>query len=593
MSCRKVVYCLARLTLNPKCPVLLIKNISNTNVTPGRFLNNIRVKFGNNHYSRSIMSMRWFYSCSYLFIFRYYVFAQEQPSILVKKFDFSQTFRTNVCDRQRQVYNGSLDLPNALAGLNLTVGLPDFQNDTSQDAFFRLVNGRINAKDPGLLVTVMDEVSRRAQFQWRNTFGTFTSLNDQDGNKTWTDILLWSIHVFDISGEVWSRSIERINKGVSYPTGWYDSSIVLAETVQPKDTTKLGNDWAFLNPFSLPVWLLLCGFVGITGLLYWGLELLNPESDDQSTNDTPITCIYHAAMVVTGNFGFHPKTHAARFLSFSWTFWVLFVVSAYVANLASHLVTKTVKVYRIDSVADALRQNSAVCVEEGASVESILKKSYPTLRLVPKPVTEDVFTSLRIHPRDGGCDVAAFKRNGVRLYQRSSTVNYDCTLAMSKGVELIIPAGMATAIDTGKFRCTSLISSVLDYHLLNMIEDGFIENAWMAHLSKVGSINCFASTNQAQGGSLGSSASSLEIGDVSGLFWLHVVLSLTAVAISLFPFVRFHDAKRNKQNLVSSLVSTTQSNDAVPTANNASDTLDDGGYQDNDCKPVADGLDES
>jgi Ligand-gated ion channel len=538
------------------------------------------------HYSLDLMFLLWFYCYCCLINICSFAVAQEQPWILVKKFDYSQTFRTNVCDRQRQVYNGSLELPNALAGLNLTIGLPDFQNNTSQDAFFRLVDGRINIHDPGLLVTVMDEVSRRAQFQWRNTFGTFTSLNDDDGNKTWTDILLWSIHVFDISGEVWSRSIERISKGVSYPTGWYDSSIVLTEVVQPNDTKKLDNAWAFLNPFTMSLWFFLCGFVGLTGLLYWCLELLNPDSDEESKRDTPITCIYHAAMVVTGNFGFHPKTHASRFLSFSWTFWVLFVLSAYVANLASHLVTRTVKVYRIDSVAEALRQNSAVCVEEGASVESYLKKSYPTLRLVPKPVTEDIFTSLRSHPNNGGCDVAAFKRNGVRLYQRSSRVNYDCSLALSKSVEVVIPAGMATAMDTGKFRCTALISSVLDYHLLNMIEDGFIENVWNAHLSKVGSINCFADSNQAQGGSLGSSASSLELGDVSGLFWLHVVLSLTALLISLYPFIHLNKNNQNKPYRLASLLSTTPPKDVVPPANISSDILDENKHQDDAREPV-------
>jgi hypothetical protein len=80
--------------------------------------------------------------------------------------------------------------------------------------------------------------------------------------------------------------------------------------------------------------------------------------------------------------------------------------------------------------------------------------------------------------------------------------------------------------------------------------------------------------------------SSLELGNVSGLFWLHVVLSLTAVVISLYPFIHLNNNNQNKQTRLASLFSTTPSKDVVPSANILSDILDENKHQDDDCEPV-------
>jgi hypothetical protein len=460
------------------------------------------------------------------------VLAQERPSFFVKKFNSSKIYRNNVCQRQRAIWNGSLSLPNALQGLNITVLLPDYQNASPQDTLFKLVDGKINENDPGLLGIIMDEVARRGGFHWRNSFATFNPLNDtEDGNRTWTDILIWSIETFDVSNHVWGNSIERQALGISFPTGWYDSSIVIAERLDPDQTQKVINIWAFLNPFNWQAWIVIVGFIVATGLLYWLFEYFLPDSDVAQLHISMAECIYHTGMVVTGTFGFQPNTHAARFLTFSWTFWVLFVVSAYVANLASHLVTKDTRVLRINSFEEAIQHESSVCVQKGAVVESIIKMNYPNLNLVPKEVKPDIFNSLRLSPKYGGCDIAAHELNGVRLYERSDIVNYDCSISSNNRIQQIIPSGMATAVDTGNFRCSSLISAVLDFHLLEMISDGFIENAWASHLSKVGTIDCLFKPETSWGSS-GPSASSLALSDVGGLFLFHLLLSIISIGLA-------------------------------------------------------------
>jgi hypothetical protein len=489
--------------------------------------------------------MRFLLSQLFVFYLVTLTFGQERPTIFVDNFDFSRSYRSNVCDRQRDLWNGLRTLPDALNGLNITVVLPDFQNDFSQDSLFRLVDGKIQAEDPGLLVTMMDEVAKRSGFQWRNSFGTFRPLNpDIDGEKTWADILLWSIEVYDVSAEIWGRSIERIGLGVSFPVGWYDSSIVFVDHLEVGETQEVINIWAFLTPFNTAVWFINFAFVIFTGLLYWWFERLNADTDENGQNDTPATCIYHASMVITGNFGFRPNTHASRFLSFTWTLWVLVVSSAYVANLASHLVTKEIKTMRIETIEQALHQNAAVCVEAGAVVEAILRASYPQLNLIPKATNDEMFSSLRLDVSKGGCDVVAHRLNGVKLFERNKAINYDCSISSTKRVQVIIPAGFATVIDAGTSSCTSLISAVIDYHLQMMIDDGFVDKTWKAHMSKVGTIECLFNSNDS-GGYSGSNASSMRNGDVGGIFILHIVLALLSILLAVYP--RFETSRLIEQ----------------------------------------------
>jgi Ligand-gated ion channel len=476
--------------------------------------------------------------------------AQERPAFFVKKFNTSKIYRNNVCQRQRAIWNGSLTLPNALQGLNITVVLPDYQNASLQDTLFKLVDGKINENDPGLLGVIMDEVARRGGFYWRNSFATFSPLNStEDENKTWTDILTWGIETFDVSNHVWGNSIERQALGISFPAGWYDSSIVIAERLDSTMKQRAINTWAFVNPFHWLTWLVIVGFVIVTGLLYWLFEFFLPDSDVAQFQNSPIECIYHTSMVVTGTFGFQPNTHAARLLSFSWTFWVLFVVSAYVANLASHLVTRDTRILRIGSLEEAYNLDLKVCVQKGAVVESILKHKYPDLKLIPKEIKSEILIGLRNNTGKGDCTITAHELNGVRIYERDKALNYDCSISSNMRIQQFIPSGMATALDTANFRCTSLVSSVLDYHLLEMISDGFIENAWASHLNKVSTIDClFKPENSGQSDIL--SASSLVISDVAGLFWLHIILSILSVTLALGMSFQQHRNSRNVLRMI-------------------------------------------
>jgi hypothetical protein len=122
------------------------------------------------------------------------------------------------------------------------------------------------------------------------------------------------------------------------------------------------------------------------------------------------------------------------------------------------------------------------------------------------------------------------------MFQRTKEVNYDCAISSGLDVQIVIPAGMATAIDTGRYRCTSLISNVLDYYLSEMLADGFVESAWKDHLNKIATIECIAEPPRGGGASSVDETFSLSLEDVGGIFVLHAMLSTAAVALAVAQF---------------------------------------------------------
>ena len=147
-----------------------------------------------------------------------------------KKFNdtHGNEYRTNVCERQQMIFNGSLELRHALSGLNLTVHTHD---DPAYDLFSLDEGGLLPPKNSdklGLTALILDELAERANFTWRNTFASDPPLNETtDGNKTYTDLLVWSMKTYDIAANVWGKSSGRIAKGANYVEYFYDNSLVI------------------------------------------------------------------------------------------------------------------------------------------------------------------------------------------------------------------------------------------------------------------------------------------------------------------------------------------------------------------------------
>ena len=457
--------------------------------------------------------------------------AQQAPFYDTPKFDTSVSHRSNLCQRQQLLFAGNISLPEALSGLNLSVVLTNYQDEGSKPFFTLNHQGVIDSASPGLFSIILDELALRAGFQWRNSYGVVLPIDGAtDGNKTWSDLLLWEVNTYDLSAGKWDRSISRMQQEISFPEGWFDSSMIVVNVDTNNNSNQL-NIWSFLLPFQWTVWLLLGVTVLVTGVAYWFLERLDATSDERELEHHPGDAIFYTAITFTGHFEFQPQSSAAMILTFSTTFIGLIVGAVYTANLASFLVARRQPSYAIETVKQAVLVRAPICVQAKVNIDDYLSEKYPEAVLVRKPTKEEIFSSLK----SGECSVAVVAVAEYEQYSRDINVNGDCSLTWNGRVEQIIPAGFASAVDSGTL-CTSLISHVLDLHLVQMRADGFLEREWEAYLQRTGTQNCVKAVDTSAEGN--EETFSLGVPDMAGIFIIHVMLSALAVIVAVMHYCR-------------------------------------------------------
>ena len=61
---------------------------------------------------------------------------------------------------------------------------------------------------------------RRAGFQWRNSYKIQAA---PTGDQTWTDLLIYLVQHYDVVAEWFYHTVARMERGVSFPEGAFDS----------------------------------------------------------------------------------------------------------------------------------------------------------------------------------------------------------------------------------------------------------------------------------------------------------------------------------------------------------------------------------
>jgi hypothetical protein len=260
----------------------------------------------------------------------------------------------------------------------------------------------------------------------------------------------------------------------------------------------------------------------VSGLVYWGLERFNTKTDDKELENDPIQILFLAAISFTGHFEFRPFTNAARLFTFSLAFWSLLVASAYTANLASFLVVQNTPSLQLNAVGDAVQANLPMCVVGSSNADEAVSSVYPGAKLIRKKEEKDIYLGVTA----GECVVAITTVNSWELYEGDRSVNGDCKMGWIGRVFKFVPAGFTTISDSGTL-CTSLIRDVLNLHLLEMKEDGFVDRAWHKHLEQNADINCNAQSVDLKD----NESDQLSLKDMGSLFIFH--FGLTAVAICM------------------------------------------------------------
>ena len=448
--------------------------------------------------------------------------AQQPPSYSLPILDpnFNTTFRQSVCERQQAFHNRSLELRDALQGLALRPVL--FVSNIASEL---LPPGTkvLPKENPGIVIEVLDALAERGGFTWRDSYG-LSNLDTMPPGTSFDAILEWSAEMYDISAALWTNTIDRVNQSISFPRGWYDSSIILVG-FKPQNQSEL-NVWSFLEPFSAGVWCLILATVIFSGFIYWWMERYDEESDEQELDGArPTQNLFYAAIAFTGDNRYEPQTDNARLFVFSMAFFFLLIGSAYTANLASFLVVQNQQVNTVSSVDDAVAQGKVMCALGEASTTIEVKNKFPGARILEVLSQDDVYNKINA----GQCDLGLTSLGDWDGAKGNSKINGNCQLTWVGRVFRFYDGGFATLSDSGTL-CTSLIRDVLNLHMLEMIEDGSLEELWEREYQLSADVNCDAT---AEVESDDSDTTQLGVADTGGIFIVHYAMVFIALIMAI------------------------------------------------------------
>jgi hypothetical protein len=393
----------------------------------------------------------------------------------------------------------------------------------------------IDADQPGILVEMMDEMALRAGFTWRNSFGLLdlsTIEHDLAQNTTLDDLLQWTVESFDVSVAEWSKTVQRMERAVSFLEGWYDASIIMVGN--PGDSQEKLDVWAFLLPFDAGVWVMIGLTIFVSGLVYWGLEWFDESSDRQSLEVKPQISIFLAALTFTGHFEFKPRTNGAMLFTISLAFWCLLIVAVYTANLASYLVARNQPSVNIESVEDVVIAGIPFCSYESSYSEQAVQTAFPAVKFIRKASENDIYLGVQ----NGECAFALTTISSWDEAQVDRTVHRDCQLEWIGRAFEFVEGSFAALSDSGTL-CTSLVRDALNVHLLEMKRDGFVERAWSRHLEALTTVNCNAGGTNGDEDDL-----QLSLSDTGGLFIVHYGLTVVAIIIAIMQ--KWYCGRRDK-----------------------------------------------
>jgi hypothetical protein len=214
-----------------------------------------------------------------------------------------------------------------------------------------------------------------------------------------------------------------------------------------------------------------------------------------------------------------PNSHAARLLSFSWSFWALIIVAAYTANMASFLLTRNVPSLGVDSLDPVVNRKMSICLWGKTSLDDYMNENYAEYAVnTTGNVFRDYFSENEVIQGliNDDCDVALVGKQAFEIFQRNITTDGDTCGLKSGRIVKEIPAGFVTKLDTVKL-CTSLIQYVIDLHLHEMSDDGFLDSVWKDVLDKLGPHQC----GEGKGMTSEEDSIPLTMRDMYGIFALH------------------------------------------------------------------------
>ena len=298
-----------------------------------------------------------------------------------------------------------------------------------------------------------------------------------------------------------------------------------------KKKYKASNDFkffAFSDPLTWEVWVLLFGTVIASGFMYHLIDVIDCVRLHREKDRGIQGKLFNTVFALVEHIDHKPKSFAATLTVLSTTILYTVVIAAYTANLASFLVVKNTPGIKVTILQDAVNNSMKLCIWKGTSMGDIVSAKYTSYsNFVRKSTQREIFESVQ----EGTRDIALVGVDAWGKFERDDQINVDCSLEwVGRNVETIA----ASYPFKGSIGFSSyLLRNMIDLHLSEMKLDGKFDEIWDDHLNEIGSGKCdiHADAIKSDG------KTRLNINNVGGITFLHGCICFAAFLISILSAV--------------------------------------------------------
>ncbi|KAL5573315.1 hypothetical protein UlMin_022912 [Ulmus minor] len=208
---------------------------------------------------------------------------------------------------------------------------------------------------------------------------------------------------------------------VDFTQPYMESGLVVVVPVKEEKSSP----WAFLKPFSLPMWLVTAAFFLFVGAVVWILEHRINHEFRGSPRQQLITIFWFSFSTMFFSHRENTVSTLGRLVLLIWLFVVLIINSSYTASLTSILTVQQLT-SRIEGIDSLISSTDPIGVQDGSFAWKYLVNdlNIAESRLVRIKRQEDYANALMLGPKAGGVAAIVDEQPYIELFMSSTNCKF-------------------------------------------------------------------------------------------------------------------------------------------------------------------------
>ncbi|KAJ3708421.1 hypothetical protein LUZ61_012126 [Rhynchospora tenuis] len=207
--------------------------------------------------------------------------------------------------------------------------------------------------------------------------------------------------------------VKNRTKIVDFTQPYAEAGLVILAPVKHQSSSA----WAFLKPFTLPMWCVIGAFFILVGIVIWILEHRRNDEFRGTPREQIATMFWFSFSTMFFAHKQNTVSVLGRLVLIVWLFVVLIITSSYTASLTSILTVQqlTTGITGLDSL---IASRNPIGYQVGKFVKNYLMEelSIPESRLVPLSTIADYADALKRGPQGGGVAAIVDERPYIDIF---------------------------------------------------------------------------------------------------------------------------------------------------------------------------------